>query len=114
MLQREKYVGKICVNVVKNSKKFDKFVKWWYLMGRISKRYSDLCFGRFTDMTGTVKWFNAKKGFGFISSDEGNDVFVHFSALNMEGFKVLDEGDKVEFDVVDGEKGPQAANVTKL
>lgn len=65
-------------------------------------------------MTGTVKWFNAKKGFGFISSDEGNDVFVHFSALNMEGFKVLDEGDKVEFDVVDGEKGPQAANVTKL
>jgi len=65
-------------------------------------------------MTGTVKWFNAKKGFGFISSDEGNDVFVHFSALNMEGFKVLDEGDKVEFEVVDGEKGPQAANVTKL
>lgn len=65
-------------------------------------------------MTGTVKWFNAKKGFGFISSDEGNDVFVHFSALNMEGFKVLDEGDKVEFEVIDGEKGPQAANVTKL
>lgn len=65
-------------------------------------------------MTGTVKWFNAKKGFGFISSDEGNDVFVHFSALSMEGFKVLDEGDKVEFEVVDGEKGPQAANVTKL
>lgn len=65
-------------------------------------------------MTGIVKWFNAKKGFGFISSDEGNDVFVHFSALNMEGFKVLDEGDKVEFEVVDGEKGPQAANVTKL
>ncbi len=65
-------------------------------------------------MTGTVKWFNAKKGFGFISTDEGNDVFVHFSALNMEGFKVLDEGDKVEFEVIDGEKGPQAANVTKL
>ena len=65
-------------------------------------------------MTGTVKWFNAKKGFGFISSDEGNDVFVHFSALNMEGFKVLVEGDKVEFEVIDGEKGPQAANVTKL
>lgn len=65
-------------------------------------------------MTGTVKWFNAKKGFGFISGDEGNDVFVHFSALKMEGFKVLDEGDKVEFEVVDGEKGPQAANVVKL
>ncbi|MCI8307253.1 MAG: cold-shock protein [Lachnospiraceae bacterium] len=65
-------------------------------------------------MNGTVKWFNAKKGFGFISDEEGNDVFVHFSALQMDGFKVLDEGDKVEFEVVNGEKGPQAANVTKL
>lgn len=65
-------------------------------------------------MKGTVKWFNAKKGFGFISDEEGNDVFVHFSALQMDGFKVLDEGDKVEFEVIDGEKGPQAANVTKL
>lgn len=63
---------------------------------------------------GTVKWFNAKKGFGFISDDEGNDVFVHFSALMMDGFKVLEEGDKVEFEVVNGEKGPQAANVHKL
>ena len=62
----------------------------------------------------TVKWFNAKKGFGFISDEEGNDVFVHFSALQMDGFKVLDEGDEVEFEVVNGEKGPQAANVTKL
>ena len=65
-------------------------------------------------MNGTVKWFNAKKGFGFISDETGTDVFVHYSALNMDGFKVLDEGDKVEFDIVDGEKGPQAANVTKL
>ena len=65
-------------------------------------------------MKGTVKWFNAKKGFGFISDEEGNDVFVHFSALQMAGFKVLDEGDEVEFEVVNGEKGPQAANVTKL
>ena len=65
-------------------------------------------------MQGTVKWFNAKKGFGFISDEEGNDVFVHFSALQMDGFKVLDEGDEVEFEVVNGEKGPQAANVTKL
>lgn len=65
-------------------------------------------------MKGTVKWFNAKKGFGFISDEEGNDVFVHFSALRMDGFKVLDEGDEVEFEVIDGEKGPQAANVTKL
>lgn len=65
-------------------------------------------------MKGTVKWFNAKKGFGFISDEEGNDVFVHFSALQMDGFKVLDEGDEVEFEVVNVEKGPQAANVTKL
>ena len=65
-------------------------------------------------MKGTVKGFNAKKGFGFISDEEGNDVFVHFSALQMDGFKVLDEGDEVEFEVVNGEKGPQAANVTKL
>ena len=65
-------------------------------------------------MKGTVKWFNAKKGFGFISDEEGNDVFVHFSALQMDGFKVLDEGDEEEFEVIDGEKGPQAANVTKL
>ena len=65
-------------------------------------------------MKGTVKWCNAKKGFGFISDEEGNDVFVHFSALQMDGFKVLDEGDEVEFEVIDGEKGPQAANVTKL
>ena len=63
---------------------------------------------------GTVKWFNAKKGFGFISNADGKDVFVHFSALNMEGFKVLEDGDSVEFDVIDGEKGPQATNVTKL
>lgn len=64
--------------------------------------------------TGTVKWFNAKKGYGFISDENGDDIFVHFSALNMSGFKVLEEGDKVEFGVIEGEKGPQAANVTKL
>ena len=64
--------------------------------------------------TGTVKWFNAKKGYGFISDENGDDIFVHFSALNMSGYKVLEEGDKVEFEVIEGEKGPQAANVTKL
>lgn len=64
--------------------------------------------------TGTVKWFNAKKGFGFISDEEGNDVFVHYSALLMDGFKVLEEGDQVEYEIVKGEKGPQAANVSKL
>ena len=65
-------------------------------------------------MKGTVKWFNAKKGFGFISDENGNDVFVHFSALQMDGFKVLDEGEEVEFVVVNGEKGPQASNVVKI
>ena len=63
---------------------------------------------------GTVKWFNAKKGYGFLSDEEGNDVFVHFSAINMDGFKVLEEGEQVEFEVVDGTNGPQAANFTKL
>ena len=63
--------------------------------------------------TGKVKWFNAKKGYGFICDEEGADVFVHFSALNMEGFKVLEEGDTVEYEVVEGEKGPQAANVDR-
>ncbi|MDO4300259.1 MAG: cold-shock protein [Clostridia bacterium] len=63
---------------------------------------------------GTVKWFNAEKGFGFISTEEGNDVFVHFSAIKSEGYKTLEEGQKVEFDVVDGAKGPQAANVVRL
>lgn len=63
---------------------------------------------------GTVKWFNNQKGFGFISDDAGNDVFVHYSGLNMDGFKSLEEGQAVEFDVVDSEKGPQATNVVKL
>ena len=61
---------------------------------------------------GTVKWFNNQKGFGFITDETGNDVFVQFSGLNMEGFKTLEENQTVEFDVVDGEKGPQATNVT--
>ena len=64
--------------------------------------------------SGTVKWFNAKKGYGFISDAEGNDVFVHFSALNMDGFKELKDGEKVEFEVTEGAKGPQAANVTRI
>jgi CspA family cold shock protein len=63
-------------------------------------------------MTGTVKWFNADKGFGFITTDEGNDVFAHFSQINKEGFKTLEEGQKVSFDVVEGAKGPQAENIT--
>jgi len=63
---------------------------------------------------GTVKWFNAEKGFGFIEVDGENDVFVHFSAIQGDGFKSLEEGQKVEFEVVEGNRGPQAANVTKL
>ncbi len=59
---------------------------------------------------GTVKWFNNQKGYGFISDEQGNDVFVHYSGLNMEGFKSLEEGAAVEYEVVNGEKGPQAVN----
>ena len=61
---------------------------------------------------GTVKWFNNQKGYGFISDEGGSDVFVHFSDLNMEGFKTLDEGISVEYDFTEGAKGPQAVNVT--
>lgn len=61
---------------------------------------------------GTVKWFNEKKGYGFITDEAGNDVFVHFSGLNMEGFKTLKDGQIVEFDVSEGDKGLQATNVT--
>ncbi|MBS5842246.1 MAG: cold-shock protein [Clostridiales bacterium] len=64
--------------------------------------------------TGKVKWFSADKGFGFIERENGNDVFVHFSAIESDGFKTLEEGQAVTFDVVDGSKGPQAANVRKI
>jgi CspA family cold shock protein len=64
-------------------------------------------------MQGKVKWFNKEKGFGFIERDEGNDVFVHFSAIQQDGFKTLQEGETVEFDIVEGPKGLQAANVSK-
>ena len=63
---------------------------------------------------GTVKWFNNQKGYGFISDSEGNDVFVHYSGINSDGFKSLDEGQEVEYDVIQGQKGPQAVNVTKV
>ena len=63
---------------------------------------------------GTVKWFNSEKGFGFIEVAEGNDVFVHFSAITGDGFKSLEEGQKVEFDIVEGSRGPQAEDVVKL
>ena len=63
--------------------------------------------------TGKVKWFNEKKGYGFIEQEGDKDVFVHYEAIQMDGFKTLKEGEEVSFDIVDGAKGPQAANVTK-
>lgn len=65
-------------------------------------------------VTGTVKWFNESKGFGFIEQENGPDVFAHFSAIAAEGFKTLAEGQKVEFTVTDGQKGPQAENITAI
>ena len=64
--------------------------------------------------TGKVKWFNAEKGYGFITADDGTDIFVHYSAIQGEGFKTLDEGQAVSFDVSQSDRGPQAANVVKL
>ncbi|MDH7603189.1 MAG: cold shock domain-containing protein [Armatimonadota bacterium] len=65
-------------------------------------------------MTGVVKWFNDAKGYGFISMDDGQDVFVHYSAIVMEGRKTLREGQRVEFEITDGPKGPQATNVQRV
>lgn len=65
-------------------------------------------------MNGTVKWFNADKGFGFITGEDGKDVFAHFSQINSDGFKTLEEGQSVEFKVVEGPKGPQAENITVI
>ncbi|HHF08210.1 MAG: cold-shock protein [Thermotogae bacterium] len=65
-------------------------------------------------MKGTVKWFNNSKGYGFITKEEGGDVFVHYTAINVDGFKTLNEGQQVEFEIEDGPKGPQAVNVTPI
>lgn len=62
---------------------------------------------------GTVKWFNSEKGYGFISRENGDDVFVHFSAITMDGFKTLEEGQAVQFEIIQGDKGPQATNVSR-
>ena len=67
----------------------------------------------YLDLTGTVKWFNAEKGFGFIQREDGEDVFVHFTAIQGEGFKSLDEGQKVTFDITKGPRGAQAENVVR-
>jgi len=65
-------------------------------------------------MTGKVKWFNSEKGYGFITTDEGNDIFAHYSQIQKDGFKSLEEGESVEFEVVDGDKGPQASNIVSI
>jgi CspA family cold shock protein len=65
-------------------------------------------------MNGTVKWFNAEKGYGFITDEKGNDIFAHYSAIQGEGYKSLENGQEVTFDVVDGDRGPQAANIVRL
>lgn len=65
-------------------------------------------------MNGTVKWFNGEKGFGFITGEDGKDAFAHFSQINIDGYKTLEEGQKVTYDVVEGQKGPQAENITLL
>ncbi len=65
-------------------------------------------------MTGKVKWFNSEKGYGFITTDEGNDIFAHYSQIQKDGFKSLEEGERVEFEVVDGDKGPQASNIVSI
>ena len=65
-------------------------------------------------VTGQVKWFNNAKGYGFIGHDDGNDVFVHYSAITGDGYRTLQEGERVEFEIVQGQKGPQAANVMKI
>jgi CspA family cold shock protein len=65
-------------------------------------------------MTGRVKWFSAEKGYGFLEREDGGDVFVHYTAINGEGFRTLNEGERVQFDIVQGERGPQAANVVRL
>jgi len=65
-------------------------------------------------MTGKVKWFNSEKGYGFITTDEGQDVFAHYSQIQKDGFKTLDENERVSFEVVDGDKGPQASNIESI
>lgn len=81
---------------------------------RYKKLHGTTDFLEVSIMKGIVKWFNNQKGYGFISDEQGRDVFVHYSGLNMDGFKTIEEGASVEFDVIDGAKGAQAVNVTKL
>lgn len=88
------------------------YIRWYSQF--VSKTHSHLNTKGMFCMQGKVKWFNAEKGYGFIEREDGGDVFVHFSAIQSEGFKTLEEGQEVEFDIVEGARGPQAANVVKL
>ena len=87
--------------------------KFFYYVKEVTY-YTKIYWRYFKLQTGTVKWFNAEKGFGFIEVEGGSDVFVHFSAITGDGFKTLEEGQRVEFNVVEGNRGPQAENVVKL
>jgi CspA family cold shock protein len=84
------------------------------LTGAVSRFYFHVLGGSTLTTEGTVKWFNEAKGYGFITAESGTDVFVHYSAIEEEGFKTLAEGQRVSFEVVEGTKGPQASNVVKL
>ena len=89
-------------------------MKWYAILNPLESISVTIVFVEDTVMKGTVKWFNNQKGYGFISDETGKDVFVHYSGLSGDGFKSLEEGQAVEFEVVDGAKGPQATNVVKL
>lgn len=84
------------------------------ILVRDLKRYTELKFLGGMFVLGKVKWFNQEKGYGFIEREDGGDVFVHFSAIQEEGFRTLAEGQQVEFDIVEGARGPQAANILKI
>ncbi len=103
---QHKYISIVLINI---SMLISKFCWWINYKAFKQNKISEVHI-----MTGTVKWFNGEKGFGFITGEDGNDVFAHFSQINSEGYKSLDEGQKVSYDVVKGPKGPQAENITIL
>ena len=80
----------------------------------VPKERKGICNERYTSVEGTVRWFNNSKGYGFIGRENGSDVFVHYTAIVGEGYRTLQEGDRVRFEIIQGPKGPQAANVKKV